>query len=140
MATMSMPTAVNTPATLPVLEKNPPLVVAGASTSSVGAGGAVGVMVTVLSWPVTVVTDIKGVGVHEDEVENVESLDEVRIVEGTPFVDKAAGGLEVDSFNGVDGAADEIAEIDVVKVVDSGEDEVNDGSDEVVGSGVEEGV
>ena len=28
------------------------------------AGGAVGVTVKVLTWPVTVITDIKGVGVH----------------------------------------------------------------------------
>jgi len=46
-------------------------------------GGAVGVTVTVRTWPVTVVRDRDGVGVHvwEDEDEDVDELDVVIVTE-----------------------------------------------------------
>lgn len=64
-------TATKVPATLPELEKKPPLSSFAAVIIVVAvAGGAVGVIVNVLIWPVTVVTDVKGVADQEllDEV------------------------------------------------------------------------
>ena len=64
-------TATKVPATLPELEKKPPFSSFAAVIIVVAvAGGAVGVIVNVLIWPVTVVTDVKGVADQEllDEV------------------------------------------------------------------------
>jgi len=52
----------NRPTTLPVLEKKPPLFFCG--VGKVDAGWIVGVIVNVLTCPVTVVTEMTGVGVH----------------------------------------------------------------------------
>ena len=74
--TSTIATATKVPATWPALEKKPPLFAFAAVTMVVAvAGGAVGVIVNVIIWPVTVVTDVKGVAVQEllDE----ESLDVV---------------------------------------------------------------
>ena len=66
-------TATKVPATLPLSAKKPSFL--GFSANAVSAGGAVGVTVNVLTWPVAVMTDIMGVGVHVDCV--VKLLDEV---------------------------------------------------------------
>ena len=59
-------TATNVPATLPELEKKPPLFSFAAVMTVVAvSGGAVGVIVNVLIWPVTVVTEVKGVADQE---------------------------------------------------------------------------
>lgn len=59
-------TTTKVPATLPELEKNPPLLSFAAVIIVVAvAGGAVGVIVIVFTWPVTVVTDVKGVADQE---------------------------------------------------------------------------
>ena len=59
-------TPTKSPATLPELEKKPPLFSFTAVTTVVAdAGGAVGVIVNVFIWPVTVVTDVKGVADQE---------------------------------------------------------------------------
>ena len=59
-------TATKVPATWPVLEKKPPLLSFVAVIVVVAvAGGAVGVIVNVLIWPVTVITDVKGVADQE---------------------------------------------------------------------------
>lgn len=63
----------NTPATLPGFEKKPPLwLICG---RSVCAGGAVGVIVKVLTWPVTVITETTGVGVHDGVAESGAEVD-----------------------------------------------------------------
>lgn len=59
-------TATKVPATLPGLEKKPPLASFAVVTIVVAiAGGAVGVIVNVSIWPVTVMTDVKGVADQE---------------------------------------------------------------------------
>lgn len=59
-------TATKVPATLAELEKKPPLFSFAAVIIVVAvAGGAVGVIVKVFIWPVTVVTDVKGVADQE---------------------------------------------------------------------------
>ena len=70
------------PATWPELEKKPPLFSLTAVTIVVAVtGGAVGVIVKVLIWPVTVVTDVKGVA-DQELVEVVELVvgEVVRVV------------------------------------------------------------
>ena len=63
-STIATPTKV--PATLPEFEKKPVLSPFAAAIIVVAvAGGAVGVMVNVLIWPVTVVTDVNGVADQE---------------------------------------------------------------------------
>ena len=67
-----IPTTTNVPATLPVLEKKPPLLSFAATiVVAAAAGGAVGVTVKVLTCPVIVITDVYGVGVHVLLVEGV---------------------------------------------------------------------
>ena len=78
-------TATKVPATLPGLEKKPPLLVSFAVVTIVVAvaGGAVGVIVNVFTWPVTVVTDVKGVADQELvvlEMEEVVGVGEVEKV------------------------------------------------------------
>ena len=69
-------TATNVPATLPPLAKNPSS--SGFSANAVSAGGAVGVIVNVLTWPGAVMTEMTGVGVHvEVSLRDVELLEEV---------------------------------------------------------------
>ena len=66
IARMASATTTNTPATLPESEKKPPPELFRDRSGS--AGGAVGVIVSVLTCPVTVTTEVTGVGVHvEDE-------------------------------------------------------------------------
>ena len=65
IANIMIATATNVPATLPVLEKKPPLLSFAATiVVAAAAGGAVGVTVKVLTCPVMVITDVYGVGVH----------------------------------------------------------------------------
>ena len=67
-----IPTATNVPATLPVLEKKPPLLSFAATiVVAAAAGGAVGVTVKVLTCPVMVITDVYGVGIHVLLIEDV---------------------------------------------------------------------
>lgn len=77
-------TATKVPATLPGLEKKPPLVSFALVTIVVAvAGGAVGVIVNVFTWPVTVMTDVKGIADQELvvlEVEEVVGVGEVEKV------------------------------------------------------------
>ena len=74
--TSTIATATKVPATWPALEKKPPLFAFAAVTIVVAvAGGAVGVMVNVLIWPVTVMTDVKGVADQELLDDEEESLD-----------------------------------------------------------------
>lgn len=74
--TSTIATATKVPATWPALEKKPPLFAFAAVTIVVAvAGGAVGVIVNVLIWPVTVMTDVKGVA--DQELLDEESLDVV---------------------------------------------------------------
>lgn len=63
MARTANATTTNTPATLPGFEKKSDFLVA--CVRAVSAGGAVGVMVKVLIRPVTVMTDVTGVGDHD---------------------------------------------------------------------------
>lgn len=64
------------PATLPESEKKPPLFSFAVVIIVVAvAAGAVGVIVNVFTWPVTVVMDVKGVA--EKELLDVVVLDEV---------------------------------------------------------------
>ena len=71
-------TTTKVPATLPELEKKPPLVSFAVVTIVVAvAGGAVGVIVNVFIWPVTVVTDVKGVADQELVVLEVEAVEKV---------------------------------------------------------------
>lgn len=53
--------ATKVPATFPLLAKNPSF---GFAANAVSAGGAVGVIVNVLTWPGAVRTEMIGVGVH----------------------------------------------------------------------------
>ena len=63
---ITIATATKVPATWPGLEKKPPLFSFSAAIIVVAvAGGAVGVIVNVLTWPVTVITDVKGVADQE---------------------------------------------------------------------------
>lgn len=79
-------TAIKVPATLPGLEKKPPLACFAVVTIVVAiAGGAVGVIVNVLTWPVTVMTDVKGVADQELV------LLEVGVVVGVEVVVKVEG-------------------------------------------------
>lgn len=60
-------TATKVPATFPVLAQNPPLLSSfWATTVLMAGGGAVGVIVRVLMTPVTVSTEVHGVGVHDE--------------------------------------------------------------------------
>ena len=82
-------TAIKVPATWPELEKKPLLFSFTAVTIVVAvAGGAVGVIVKVLAWPVTVVTDVKGVADQEllDVVEVVRVVG-VEVVAGVRLSD-----------------------------------------------------
>ncbi len=65
MATMRAATRKKTPPTWALLDQKPPLL-SGADVTMVVAegGGAVGVMVRVMTWPVTVMTDSHGVADH----------------------------------------------------------------------------
>ena len=72
IASIMIATATNVPATLPVLEKKPPLLSFAATiVVEAAAGGAVGVTVKVLTCPVMVITDVYGVGVHVILLEGV---------------------------------------------------------------------
>ena len=74
-------TATKVPATLPGLEKKPSLASFAVVTMVVAiAGGAVGVIVNVLIWPVTVMTDVKGVADQELVVLEVEAVVGVELV------------------------------------------------------------
>ena len=80
-------TATNVPATWPELEKKPPLFSFAAVIIVVAvAGGAVGVIVNVLIWPVTVITDVKGVADQELLEVVVLGLEEVVKVVGVDVV------------------------------------------------------
>ena len=80
-------TATNVPATWPELEKKPPLFPFAAVIIVVAvAGGAVGVIVNVLIWPVTVITDVKGVADQELLEVVVLGLEEVVKVVGVEVV------------------------------------------------------
>ncbi len=69
-------TAMKVPATLPESEKKPPLFSFAVVIIVVAvAGGAVGVIVNVFTWPVTVAMDVKGVA--EKELLDVVLLDGV---------------------------------------------------------------
>lgn len=57
-------TPTKSPTTLPVLLRKPPLLFCGVSGAPVAEAGCVGVMVMVLTCPVTVITDVIGVGVQ----------------------------------------------------------------------------
>ena len=106
-------TATKVPATLPELEKKPPLFSFAAVTIVVAvAGGEVGVMVNVFIWPVTVVTDVKGVADQElldvvvldlEEVVKVVGVVEVALVVGVRLRDTGINvGVElVDVVEGV---------------------------------------
>ena len=82
--TSTIATATKVPATWPALEKKPPLFAFAAVTMVVAvAGGAVGVIVNVLIWPVTVMTEVKGVADHElldEELIDVVTLDLEEVV------------------------------------------------------------
>ena len=72
-------TATNVPATLPPSAKNPSFW--GLSATAVSAGGAVGVIVRVLTWPGAVMTDTTGVGTQvEVGVFEVELLELVGVL------------------------------------------------------------
>ena len=72
-------TATKTPATWPESEKKPPLFPFAAVIIVVAvAGGAVGVIVNVVIWPVTVITDVKGVA--DQELLDVVVLDVEEVV------------------------------------------------------------
>ena len=112
----------NTPPTSALFDQNPlsvALVSAAAAIVVVVSGGAVGVTVNVSTCPVTVMTDMNGVGVHvlllEDEVVVVDVV--VGVVE--------VGVVEVDGVVGVTEMG--IIEVDVVGgltvMVDVGMDE-----------------
>lgn len=68
-------TPTNNPAAFPAFESSPPLL-PEISGCAVASGGAVGVIVSVLTWPVTVITDVIGVADHvavsDSEVVGVE--------------------------------------------------------------------
>lgn len=109
-------TATNVPATLPESDKKPPLFSFAAWIIVVAVdGGAVGVIVNVLIWPVTVVTDVNGVADQELldvvvlDLEGVVGVDEVirvvgvEVVAGVRLSDTGInGGVElVDVVDGV---------------------------------------
>ena len=80
-------TATKVPATLPESEKKPPLLSFAACMIVVAAaGGAVGVIVNVCTWPVTVMTDVKGVADQELLEEGVVGVVEVVRVVGVEVV------------------------------------------------------
>ena len=80
-------TATKVPATWPALEKKPPLLPFAAVIIVVAvAGGEVGVIVNVFIWPVTVVTDVKGVADQELLGEVVLDLEDVVRVVGVEVV------------------------------------------------------
>lgn len=82
-------TATNVPATLPESEKKPPLFSFAVVMIVVAvAGGAVGVIVNVLTMPVTVVTDVKGVA--DQELLDVVVLD-VEVAVGVEEVVRVVG-------------------------------------------------
>ena len=72
-AATTIPTAVNVPATFPVLFQKLSGVVAFTVVTCVCAvaGGTVGVIITVCILPRTVVTNAEGVGVHGEDVGDV---------------------------------------------------------------------
>ena len=93
-----MARATKVPATFPELEKNPPcLLEAAVTTVWVDAGGAVGVTVNVLTWPVTVITDSTGVAVHveEDDVDEADVVVGVGVVDGVEVVVGVGVGVDV---------------------------------------------
>lgn len=101
----------NKPAALPALERIPPP--PRDSPVCSGCGGAVGVMVRVLTWPpVTVTKDVMGVADHVNELEEDGVLDGVGVDEG--------GGCEVSDceLDGceLDGCEEELSEKDEVCV------------------------
>ena len=82
------PTPTKRPATFPGCDMNPASLVCADPDA---VGGAVGVIVIVLTWPVTVITDTIGVGVHVDIGEvlvfavslgDVNEVDKVDVEEG----------------------------------------------------------
>lgn len=80
-------TATKVPATLPESEKKPPLFSFAACMIVVAvAGGAVGVIVNVCTWPVTVMTEVKGVADQELLGERVVGVEEVVKVVGVEVV------------------------------------------------------
>lgn len=82
-----MATATKVPATRPESEKKPPLFAFAAVMIVVAvAGGAVGVIVIVLTWPVTVMTEVKGVADQELLNEIVLDVEEVARVVGVGVV------------------------------------------------------
>ena len=88
---MAIATPMNTPATEPPCDQKPAFLTACSVVIAVCMGGAVGVMVMVLTIPVTVSKDVTGVGDHVEEDEDVVGVDEV--VEDVVDVDEV---VEVD--------------------------------------------
>ena len=93
--TSTIATATNVPATWPALEKKPPLFNFSAVTMVVAvAGGAVGVIVNVVIWPVTVMTDVKGVADQEpldEELLDVVVLDSEEVLRVVGVVEVVVG-------------------------------------------------
>ena len=123
-------TATNVPATFPELAKKPPLLSASVTEVVVTAGGAVGVMVSVLTSPVTVITDVTGMGVHVAEV-----LEEVVLVGDVVGV---VGVVSIVGAAGVGVGVDEVVEVVTgLRVIETG---INVVCNVLVGVDVVEGV
>lgn len=111
----------NKPAALPALERIPPPPRDFPVCS--GCGGAVGVMVRVLTWPpVTVIKDVMGVADHVNELEEDGVLDVVGVDEGggcdvgvCDVGDCGVDGCDVDGCED-DGCEEELSEKDEVCV------------------------
>lgn len=126
MIRRSRTTPTNKPTVFPVWERTPPPP-PDFSGCVVGAGGSVGVIVSVLTWPVTVITDVIGVADHVDvsdgvsddelveeaEVEVVEIVgvgDIIRMMGGAGFEDCNAGVVGEDVGCTGDGVVVELVE------------------------------
>lgn len=101
--TMIIATATNVPATLPGLAQKPVFASCFCVTTvCTAAGGALGVIVKVLITPVTVITDVTGVGdqveVDEDEVE-LEVVAAIGVGVGVGVVDVV--GVVVEGLSGI---------------------------------------
>ena len=96
--TSTIATATKVPATCPALEKKPPLFNFSAVTMVVAvAGGAVGVIVNVVIWPVTVMTDVKGVADQEllgEELLDIVVLDSEEVL-GVVEVEEVVVGVRL---------------------------------------------
>lgn len=106
-------TPTKSPTTLPVLLRKPPLLFCGSTGAPVAAAGSVGVMVMVLTCPVTVITDVIGVGVQVV----------MNVLAGVVGTSTAAAAVDVDVVDVEVGGVTDVEDV-VVEVEDVDEEEM----------------